>query len=548
MEIYHGDFASKLPMIKEAIDACDFMAFDTELSGLHRPGNTQHLDSRDFRYNELKEAADRFIIVQFGLCTFKWDQPSGRYFAQPFNFYIYPRGMYIRSGPSRVFHIQAQAFEFLAKQAFDFNKWVYQGIPYLTPDEEDVFVENRRRLMSDNIPDIQVDEKERGFLAAAVETIQNWVDKGHKDQNYVNIEARNAYQRRLLYQEVRNKFPDLSTEGRRGFIRIMRLDAKEQEKRTNEMEKQFQSDRTEAVGFRQVIDWMTSSKKPLVGHNMLLDVAHVIGQFIQPLPDTKEEFKVLAHNMFPIMVDTKFLATCVPELSEVITGSTDLESLRFETTRHMFKNPRIDLGGYYMRYAADKAHEAGYDAFMTGSVFIKLMSYLYEKEHGPFVEEEKEKDEDQVSSSENSEDEEEDTQFDDDEEEEVYNYGSVHVPLLDEQQQQTALVARVSNKVSQARTIYRYFDFLHPEQDLINKPNTFFVQAKLQDIQAHLDVLTQPYGSYITEQTDTATIVAFQRVTVPVQEIVDALADGLHKALDLKVDVKSAQEYNFIGK
>lgn len=30
----------------------------------------------------------------------------------------------------------------------------------------------------------------------------------------------------------------------------------------------------------------------------------------------------------------------------------------------------------YPRYLTDKAHEAGYDAYITGTVFIKMLSYL----------------------------------------------------------------------------------------------------------------------------------------------------------------------------
>jgi hypothetical protein len=93
------------------------------LTGLHRPGTGKRIETRDFRYNEYKEASERFAIIQFGLCTFKWDEPSGRYIAKAFNFPIFPTSFAGgRSQPNRVFHVQAQAFDFLAKQAFDFNK------------------------------------------------------------------------------------------------------------------------------------------------------------------------------------------------------------------------------------------------------------------------------------------------------------------------------------------------------------------------------------------------------------------------------------------
>lgn len=140
MEIARHQFLSSLPAVQKAIDECEFMAIDTELSGtvdstfwlewnslvlypgLHRPAGSRRLDTLANRYAEYREATRRFIIIQFGLCTFKWDEPSGRYIAKAFNFYIFPTSMTGKIQPDRLFLTQAQAFDFLSKQGFDFNK------------------------------------------------------------------------------------------------------------------------------------------------------------------------------------------------------------------------------------------------------------------------------------------------------------------------------------------------------------------------------------------------------------------------------------------
>lgn len=156
------------------------------------------------RYQEYKEATERFLIIQFGLCTFTWDEPSGRYIAKPFNFYIFPTSTTGQIQANRVFMTQAQAFDFLTKQSFDFNKWVYQGIPYLTVAEEEAFVAAANKKMTDNMPDIPIDDKELGFVNDAKQKINDWIqaDKTAADDG-VNITAKNAYQRRLIYQEAR---------------------------------------------------------------------------------------------------------------------------------------------------------------------------------------------------------------------------------------------------------------------------------------------------------------------------------------------------------
>ncbi|KAG0742392.1 hypothetical protein G6F57_010487 [Rhizopus arrhizus] len=190
--------------VEEAIKECDVIAIDTELSGLHRPLNNKRLYSLQDRYVEYKEATERFIVIQFGLCTYKWDASSGRYIAKPFNFYIFPTSTTGTVQANRIFMTQAQAFDFLVKQSFDFNKWVYQGIPYLTKQEEKVYREQGEKRMVDDMPNIPVDEKEFEFMKAAKQKIEQWLKDNRKDDG-VNIVAKNAYQRRLIYQEVRNK-------------------------------------------------------------------------------------------------------------------------------------------------------------------------------------------------------------------------------------------------------------------------------------------------------------------------------------------------------
>lgn len=171
--------------------------------GLHRPATSVRLYNMADRYQEYKEASERFLIIQFGLCTFTWDEPSGRYIAKPFNFYIFPTSTTGQVQSNRIFMTQAQAFDFLTKQSFDFNKWVYQGIPYLTVAEENEFVAAASKKMSDNMPDIPIDDKELHFVNNARQKINDWINTENPVDDGVNIVAKNAYQRRLIYQETR---------------------------------------------------------------------------------------------------------------------------------------------------------------------------------------------------------------------------------------------------------------------------------------------------------------------------------------------------------
>ena len=48
----------------------------------------------------------------------------------------------------------------------------------------------------------------------------------------------------------------------------------------------------EAVGFCKVIRKISESKKIVVGHNMFLDILYTLQQFVAPLPEDYDEFKV----------------------------------------------------------------------------------------------------------------------------------------------------------------------------------------------------------------------------------------------------------------
>ncbi|KAL7319386.1 hypothetical protein PS15m_002525 [Mucor circinelloides] len=522
MEISRQQFPQKLPEVEKAIKECDFMAIDTELSGLHRPPTSVRLYNMADRYQEYKEATERFLIIQFGLCTFTWDEPAGRYIAKPFNFYIFPTSTTGQIQANRVFMTQAQAFDFLTKQSFDFNKWVYQGIPYLTVAEEEAFVAAASEKMADNMPDIPIDDKELDFVNDAKQKIADWMHAENPTaEDGVNITAKNAYQRRLIYQEAR-KFEGLTAIGMQGFIRVVRLSEKQAKDRQKEKMDKFEKDRALAIGFRKVIDLISQSGKTVVGHNMLLDVCHMVGQFVEPLPETLPEFKTLAHRLFPKMADTKYMCSAEPELNAIFGSGTALEALRFETKKEQFKNPHIDMHPGFPRYLTEMAHEAGYDAFMTGSVFLKLVAYL-DKTRNPdkyaaieaqrlAEEEAKEREREREMQPKvdadgweisDDEDHNNDNSTWDMIEEETYNYGSIRVDLANKNGAMDNVLKSIINKTALVRTAFDCFDFEAPEI-VTNQSNTILVKYSADTTfdMATAESLFLDYGKFIIEPND----------------------------------------------
>ncbi|RXN35947.1 poly(A)-specific ribonuclease PARN isoform X2 [Labeo rohita] len=96
---------------------------------------TNGLDTPEERYTKLRKHSMNFLLLQFGLCTFRYDQNQSTYVTKAFNFYIFPKP-FSRTSPDIKFICQSSSIDFLVSQGFDFNKVFRSGIPYLTQEEE----------------------------------------------------------------------------------------------------------------------------------------------------------------------------------------------------------------------------------------------------------------------------------------------------------------------------------------------------------------------------------------------------------------------------
>lgn len=117
-------------------------------------------------------------------------------------------------------------------------------------------------------------------------------------------------------------------------------------------------------------------KKLLVGHNIYQDLFYLIRQFFQPLPEEYASFKSLVHDLFPHILDTKFLCTH-DKLSPLINSSVLGDVLR-DVRKEEFCLPNFIPAGSEYGYAldADKAHEAGYDSLICGVCFVGMAKQI----------------------------------------------------------------------------------------------------------------------------------------------------------------------------
>ncbi|GMF25269.1 unnamed protein product [Phytophthora fragariaefolia] len=152
------------------------------------------------------------------------------------------------------------------------------------------------------------------------------------------------------------------------------------------------------IGFTAVLDVIVAARKPIVGHNMLLDLMQCYEKFHGPLPGRCAEFQRELHAWLGEgggVFDTKTLVDyAMQKVDSFAThlAHTALENCFEVLSKHPFYGPEVlsvqpsvrgaDAGREYgaeMMGSSQtplQAHQAGYDAFMTGFVFLRVCSGL----------------------------------------------------------------------------------------------------------------------------------------------------------------------------
>ena len=89
--------------------------------------------------------------------------------------------------------------------------------------------------------------------------------------------------------------------------------------------------------FQALRDKLMDKRTVLVGHNMFMDLVYLYHTYLGNLPDTVEEFIQLIHTTFPLIVDTKYLATRGNDASNAKSGLEELD-------KHFTQQPVPQIG------------------------------------------------------------------------------------------------------------------------------------------------------------------------------------------------------------
>ena len=394
MEVTKDNFSQAYGIMQASIKEADFISIDGEFTGLSTlRGRRLTYDTLEDKFWKLKKGTSQFLLIQYGICLFKWNDDANQYEAMPFTFYIYPRP-YKRTYNDVMFMCQSSSLDFLANNGFDFNKLFYKGISYLSPWHE---VKARERLEKDlsycaaeptENDGNQNTPKSKVFIPKAnrvfIDSITLSVDKFlESDETTLDLPPCNAFLRKIIYEVLEEKYPlglylesVQQKDSSEKFIRAVKVTLAGLTKMKNESCQKEIEYFEEIFGFTKVMTLLSEAKKPLIGHNMLLDLFLTVFNFYDNTIESFKDFKLFLNSLFPLIFDTKFMASNQAIAGEV--QGTSLQKLYEHVTDGDLPNPEVVISEKFkeVEKAENQFHQAGYDAYCTGFVFISLSKFL----------------------------------------------------------------------------------------------------------------------------------------------------------------------------
>ncbi|XP_031620480.1 poly(A)-specific ribonuclease PARN-like isoform X2 [Contarinia nasturtii] len=387
MDVTTNNIKEILDEFDDVIEKTAFFSIDSEFTGLLNERTVPFATPSEF-YKKLHTGTDDYIIVQLGITAFYVsDDDPDTFNYKSYNFYVYPQSR------DQVFKCSGSNLTFLAGHNFDFNKLFREGVSCCTQDvatqlrakyderqksrEEALEVRDERPSNCDEVP---VPHEEIDKLAEVKKGIQKFLESDEKKgEKKITLGNLNAFQRKLIYQVIQKDFDDkvTATSQTMNNQKVIVIERKwSTERQQQEVKEQNEFDENEyrkLVGLSTVLLKISQSKKPIVGHNMFMDLFYLIRQFFEPLAGTLKSFKKQAHKIFPNIFDTKHI--CNQKFRVEIPNST-LKNLYDSIAQAPFKLPKIEPASAEYAYNKTKEHEAGYDSYMTGVCFIALAKKL----------------------------------------------------------------------------------------------------------------------------------------------------------------------------
>ncbi|XP_027188785.1 poly(A)-specific ribonuclease PARN-like isoform X3 [Cicer arietinum] len=391
-QVTTSNFNESLEEIKIHISSSDFIAISMEKTGssLVTPWHrVQPFDTAETAYLKASHSAQRFQLLQFAVCPFSVTD-SNNLVAHPYNFLLFPRDELKLGMPAYSFFCQTSHLTSMACQGFDFNASIYEGISYLSRAQESA----AKVRLGTNSPSLGVMKSsspptiaDSVFVERIRLRIKHWRNsckksgtKTSKDEEII-ISLRNIVLGSELFksrpcltidvcserqvQLILEMLVDFSDDflplvipskgGTTQAVRIVLANSKEdKEFMEREVHSLEEKESKKIRGFREVIDLISASQKPVISHNCLNEV---------------DEFESSMHMIFPKVLDMIYLM----KKSGTMRKVTNIRNALTFLNTHFFAPVDMEIPD---QDTVNKGKIDGLDALRLSYLFMKLCSIL----------------------------------------------------------------------------------------------------------------------------------------------------------------------------
>ncbi|KAJ4459734.1 putative ribonuclease CAF1 [Paratrimastix pyriformis] len=350
MQVYKSNFRESLKVLTESMESCAYVAFDWELTGVQGLGAKEFpWDTPSQRYEKLRPNVS-YSAIQLGICTaHPVLDASGELTIRfrPFNFTVWPHASMLLMSNS--------ALHFLRDHHFDLNKAIDDGVSFLNAKQETEKTQRLKQLRTDleagQTGGMVPSARDRPLVVDVFKLVDEWLlqlgldpaaersssayapdpkpsapaagaPAAGAEPPTLLLPKLNSYMRRLVFQETekcyhRVHFEVLEQDGalRRIKATLMEsaaaLDA-HRKKLIQEKLAKYEDELSDEIGLRHVFRLLSTTRRPLVGHNSMMDCLQLIDKLEATLPADLPSCRALIHSKLPAYFDTRFLATTHP--------------------------------------------------------------------------------------------------------------------------------------------------------------------------------------------------------------------------------------------
>ncbi|KAI0448042.1 CAF1-domain-containing protein [Xylaria telfairii] len=419
MEVDSTKFWAALPAVMGALIDSRWVAIDVEMTGIATNSGSIPPDSTpQAAYQSIKEAAELYQILQIGFTFCKYNNIISEYETKTIEFPISPLfppeegARELTRTLDRKFTTSVLSYAFLRDHNLSLSKMLDSGVSYLSKDEElDVkrrdiqrFGNNRIDISRLHGPNMKTYTFYNNIIRHAVESARS------RESICVQVPSPNerplnGYEMKLIYQMLQDDFPFLVARGTaatgrfnvvwanptetvvqfRHGIRYV-FDALTGEEFASKIKQNWIPAGTHSYridgnrsGFGlcpnmgQAQSFLKARSPIIVGHNLFHDLAFIYRTFFGNLPETLDEFLATIHELFPRIIDTKYMSFRGEEHQGQAFRNMSLSQLYLMYEGKQFPFIRSTDGSIE---AGRHSHHAGYDSALTMTVFLKQAVYI----------------------------------------------------------------------------------------------------------------------------------------------------------------------------